>query len=181
MGFAWNSDNELIVRFPNDLPSPRIDATNNSFGPGGGGRVLYEAVPRNQIRHLRWTQEGELRKVAEPLERGILVTFETNDGIFYSYSYYDIYESDSSHDALEARGLQAGGYSWAGIVHGLVIIQAPEIIDDLDLDPEGDGLAIRSKSREALITVARLVAAAKRDPKLLDKAIRRAERDERME
>ena len=182
MNFVWNSDNELIVRYPNDLPHPRIDATNSSFGFGGKGQVLYEAVPRNQIRHVRWTQESKLIVIAEePLERGILVTFETGDGIKYMYSYYDIYESDSSHNTLEARGLQSGGNSWAGIIHGLVSIQAPEIYDDLELDPEGDGLAIHSKSREALIKVARLIDKAKRDPRLLDEAIKQAERDKQME
>lgn len=182
MGFVWNSDYELVIRYPNDLPPPRIDATNNSFGRGGRGRILYEAVPRDQIRPLQWTQVGELRVMAEePLERGILVTLKTDDGVAYSYSYYDIYESDSSRYVLEARGLQAGGYSWAGIIYGLVSIQAPEIIDVLDLDPEGDGLVIRSTSRKALITVSRLVAAAKHDPKFLDEAIKRAERDAQME
>ncbi len=75
MGFVWNSDKELIVRYPNDLPPPCIDATNCSFSLGGRGRVLYQAVSRNQIRPLRWTQAGKLRKVAEEsLERGILLT-----------------------------------------------------------------------------------------------------------
>ncbi len=62
-----------------------------------------------------------------------------------------------------------------------MIIRAPEIINDLELDPEGDGLFIGSRSREALIAVACLVAAAKRDPQLINEAIRHAERDEQME
>jgi hypothetical protein len=49
LGFLWTGDDELTVRFPDDLPPPRVDATNDRFGPGGRGRVVYEAVPRHEI------------------------------------------------------------------------------------------------------------------------------------
>lgn len=66
---------------PNELPPPRIDATNSSFGLGGRGRVIYEAVPQTDIPPLRWTPEGELRTVTEEsLERGVLLTFDTGNG-----------------------------------------------------------------------------------------------------
>ena len=182
MGFVWKSDDELVVRYPNELPPPRIDATNSSFGLGGRGRVIYEAVPQTEIRPLRWTPEGELRKVTEEsLERGVLLTFDTGDGREYSYSYSDVTEPDSSSEALQARGFQGGGYSWAGIAHGLLVLQAPAIMDDIRLDPEGDGLAVRSMNRAALTTLARLVATAKRDQALLDAAIKRAILDGQME
>jgi hypothetical protein len=180
MGFVWNSDDELVVRYPIELPPPRIDATNSSFGLGG--RVIYEAVPQADIPKARWAREGEHRTVTEEsLERGVLLTFDIGDRREYSYSYYDVTESDSSSKALQAQGFQGGGYSWAGIAHGLVALQAPEIMGDIELDPEGDGLAIRSTNRAALMTVARLVAAAKSDQALLDAAIRRANLDGQME
>lgn len=182
MRFTWIRDDELRVRYPNNLPAPRIDATNSSFGPGGRGRVIYEAVPPNTIRPLRWARGGELRTLAEEsLERGVLLTFKTDGRIEYSYSYYDVAEPDSSLEALQAKGLQGGGCSWAGIVHGLAALRAPDIIEELELDPEGDGLAIRSTNRAALITAARLVAAAKRDRSLLEAAIERAILDGQME
>lgn len=112
MEFVWNGDNELIVRYPKEQPTPRIDATNSSFGLGGRGRVIYEAVPQTDIRPLRWTPEGELRTVAEDaLERGVLLTFDTGDHREYSYRYYDATESDSSSKALQAQGFQGGGDS----------------------------------------------------------------------
>jgi hypothetical protein len=49
MSFMWRTDDELVVRYPDDLPAPCIDATNTSYGLGGGGRVVYEPVPREQI------------------------------------------------------------------------------------------------------------------------------------
>jgi hypothetical protein len=182
MGFVWKSDHELVVRYPRELPAPRIDATNSSFGLGGKGTVTYEAVPQSDIEPLRWTREGALRTLKEKrLERGVLLTVETNGSVEHSYSYYDVNEPDSSADALEARGFQGGGYSWAGIVHGLVALRAPELLGKLELDPEGDGLAVRSTNRAALVTVAKLVAAAKRDETLLTEAIERARRDGEME
>ncbi|WP_437806333.1 Imm51 family immunity protein [Sorangium sp. So ce1078] len=182
MGFAWNGDDELVVRYPDDLPPPRIDAANSSFGWGGRGRVIYQAVPRNRIRPLRWMRSGELLTTAEePLERGVLLTFEAGGLIEYTYSYYDVNEPDASSETLSARGLQGGGESWAGVVRGLVALRAPEIIDRLELDPESDGLAVRSADRAALIAVAELVAAAKRDPALLEAAIERALLDGQIE
>jgi hypothetical protein len=182
MAFVWTSDDELVVRYPKELPPPRIDATNCSFGLGGRGRVIYEATPQIDIRPLRWTREGELRTVAEKsLERGALLTLEIGGRREYSYSYYDVNEPDSSTEALQARGFQGGGCSWAGIAHGLVALQAPEIQDRIELDPEGDGLSVRSTNRAALVTLARLVAAAKKDQALLDAAIERANLDGQME
>jgi immunity protein 51 of polymorphic toxin system len=182
MGFVWKSDNELIVRYPDDLPAPRIDATKTSFGRGGKGRVTYEAVPRAEIKPLRWIRQGWMRTVGqETLERGALVTIDTDKGVEYLYSYYDGRERDSSYKALQAQQLQGGGYSWAGIIHGLVSLRAPEIGDVIELDPEADGLVVRSTHRAALVTVAQLVAAAKRDSALLQAAIERARRDGQME
>jgi hypothetical protein len=181
MGFVWKSDHELIVRYPADLPAPRINVMNSSFGRGGKGRVIYEAVPRTDIRPLRWTRVGEQRTVTEErLESGVLVAIETGNGLEYSYSW-DLHEPDSLSKALQAQGLQGGGYSWAGIVHGLVALRAPDISDEIDLDPEGDGLLVRSTNRAALVTVAQLVAAAKRDRTLLQAAIERARLDGQME
>ncbi len=182
MGFVWNGDEELIVRYPDDLPAPRIDATNSSFGPGGRARVLYEAVPRSAIRPLHWMREGRLRTVAEErLERGTLLTVEIDNQLQYSYSYYDVGEPDSSSERLRAQGLQGGGCTWEGIVYGLVALHTSDILEDLELDPEGDGLCVRSTNRAALMTVAQLVAAAKHDRTLLETAIERARLDGQLE
>lgn len=182
MRFEWRSDDELIVSYPNDLPPPRIDATNSSFGFGGRGRVTYQAVPPSRIPVLRWIREGEWRITGRrSLERGDLMAIEENGQTTYSYSYYDRNEPDSSGTALVARGFQGGGYSWAGIIHGLVALRAPDIINEIYLDPEADGLSVQSHNRAALLRVAELVAAAKRDTALLDAAIRRAQADGEME
>lgn len=54
-------------------------------------------------------------------------------------------------------------------------------MNDIELDPEADGLAVRSTNRAALTALARLVATAKKDPDLLAAAIERASLDDQME
>ncbi|MGC4065090.1 MAG: Imm51 family immunity protein [Polyangiaceae bacterium] len=182
MGFEWRSDHELVIRYPCELPPPRIDATNSSFGSGGTGRVIYEAIPQAHIQPLRWTRDGDLHLVTEEsLERGVLLTFEIEGRREHSYTYYDVNESDSSSEALQSQGFQGGGYSWAGIVHGLVALHAPEHMKTSELDPEGDGVAVRSTNHGALITVAQLVARVKKDRTLMAAAIDRARLDGQME
>lgn len=182
MHFEWRGDEELVVSHPDDLPPPRIDATNTSFGFGGRGRVTYRAVPRSQVPELRWVREAG-GQVSEPesLERGSLVAIQDEGETLYSYSYDDVHEPDSSASALDGRGYQGGGPSWAGIIHGLVALRAPTLAREIHLNPEGDGLSVESRDRAALLRVAELVAAAKRDPSLLDAAIQRAEADGEME
>lgn len=180
MGLSWRSDRELVVRYPNDLPAPCIDATNSSFGRGLP--VVYEAVPPSQIQPLTWTREGEIRTLREEqLERGVLVTLEVDGRREHSYSYYDVHERDPSTTLLQGQGFHGGGPSWAGIVHGLVALRAPELAGHLELDPEGDGLQVKSKRRAALQKVAKLVAAAKKDSALIQAAIERARTDGVME
>jgi len=182
MRFEWRGDDKLIVSYPDDLPAPRIDATNSSFGQSGRGRVTYQAVPPRDIPEVRWTREGGAEVTErQSLDRGDLTALRENGATTYSYSYYDVSEADSSAGALIARGLQGGGESWAGIIYGLVALRAPTIASEIEFDPESDGLVVRSDSRHALLEVAELVAAAKRDPELLDAAIRRAQADSEME
>lgn len=176
-GFVWKGDLELEVQYPRELPAPGIDATNTSFRCGSGrfGSVRYEAVPSARLRPLHWTKAGGLRVLEETrLERGTLVATESGGSVEYSYSYYDVREPDSSAAALQRRGFQGGGESWKGIIYGLVALRAPTIAGALAYDPESDGLAIRSRNRDALRKVAELVAKAKADSKLLDAAIARA-------
>lgn len=178
--FVWRSERELLVRYPDDLPSPNIELTNSCFGRDT--TVTYEAVARSQIKAMTWTRQGELRTLREErLERGVLVTIELDGRREYSYSYNDAAETDSSSDALQALGFHGGGCSWAGIVHGLVALRAPELLAAIELDPEADGLAVRSKRRAALQKVAKLVATAKKDAALLLRAIQQAQQDGQME
>ncbi len=178
--FKWKSDYDLVVSYPNDMPPQKIEANHLSFA--GRGRVKYQAVARNEIPELRWTRQlSREHSVPEVLERGELIAIEEKGKTIYSYVYYDTSEPDSSAQALEERGFQGGGYTWAGIINGLVALRAPQLEQAISLDPEGDGLSVVSTNREALLQVAELVAAAKKDPALLDQAIARAEVDGMME
>lgn len=182
MAFSWRGDEELTIRYPKELPNPLTDATNTSYGRGGRGRVIYKAVPAAAIPPVQWTRQGSLTLLEEKkLERGVLSTFDADGRREHGYSYYDVHEPDSSYAALAAKKLQGGGESWAGIVHGLVALRAPELASKLELDPEGDGLTVRSTSRAALLKVAKLVAIAKKDEALLWEAVARARADGEME
>lgn len=182
MAFSWRGDDELTVRYPKELPKPRLDLTNASYGRGGRGRVVYEAVPAAQIPPVQWTRQGTLTLLEEKkLERGVLSTFDADGRREHAYSYCDVLEPDSSSNALAAKKLQGGGESWAGIVHGLVALRAPALASKLELDPEGDALTVRSTSRAALLKVAKLVALAKKDEALLWEAVARARADGEME
>lgn len=182
MSFEWRGDGELVVRYPDDLTASRTDATNSSYGLGGRGRVSYEAVPRAQIAAVRWTRVGDFEVLSEErCERGVLITTRTGKRREHSYSYYDAREADASTALLQARGLQGGGETWAGVVRALVALRKPAIASAIELDPEGDGLAVRSGKRAALVEVAKLVAAAKRDEALLLLALEHARREGELE
>jgi hypothetical protein len=109
--------------------------------------------------------------------RGFLVKV----GSRYRYDYYDVYEPDSSLAALNAAGYQGGGPTWLGIVQGLIQLRQPTLLRELDFDEEGEGLAIWSKNRAALVSVATLITDAKEDPKVLSAAIAEAVKAGHME
>lgn len=79
------------------------------------------------------------------------------------------------------EAIRAGGETWAGITYGLLKLRAPELLGQVELDPEGDGLAVWSDSKLALEKVASLIAMAKTDDALLDAAIKRASHDGQIE
>jgi len=99
----------------------------------------------------------------------------------YWYSYYDINESDSHYEYLAGIGYQGGGPSWAGIVYGLLSLQAPAVLERVQFDPEGEGLMVWGKSRADLETIESLVRRVKCDAGLLGEAITVAKREGKME
>ena len=105
---------------------------------------------------------------------------EVDDGRFI-YQYYDVLQPDSHMTVLQSAGFQGGGYTWEGIVYGLLKLRSSETISLVQFDAEGEGLAIWSRRRDALETISKLVSEAKTDCALLSQAIGAAERDRRME
>lgn len=99
----------------------------------------------------------------------------------FIYQYYDGNEPDSHGEHLQAKGLQGGGYTWEGIVYGLLKLRSPKTLEEIEFDAEGEGLAIWSKRREALEIISGLVSQAKSDPALLSNAIEVAKRDGQLE
>lgn len=180
MRLIWKSDNHLLVQYPDHLTPSPISELNTRFGRGG--QVEYQALAAGSIPPLQWTRTGVRRVLAEEaLERGTLVTTEYRGRVSYTWHYYDIGEPDSHREALETRGFQGGGPSWGGIIYGLVAINAPALQSRVDVSAEASGLSVDASDRAAAVTVAELVAAAKKSPSLLETAIERAQADGRME
>jgi len=118
------------------------------------------------------------QRVSQGTKRGSIN--EGADGRFI-YQYYDVNEPDSHMESLQTAGFQGGGYTWEGIVYGLLKLRSPETLAAVEFDAEGEGLAIWSRQSDALETISRLVTEAKADCSLLSKAIEAAQRDGRME
>ena len=121
---------------------------------------------RNQVSIREGTMRGTISEV---------------DNGRFMYQYYDVEEPDSHYKFLEEQGLQGGGYSWEGIIYGLLKLHSPATLAEIEFDAEGDGIAIWSNQRDGLELIARLVAEAKSDSALLSKAIGVAQQDERIE
>lgn len=110
--------------------------------------------------------------------RGTIIEIsETN----FRYDYYDIYEKDSHLEYLDQKGYQGGGPSWEGIIWGVLKIKTPAILEQIEFDAEGEGLAIWCNKREPLEEIAKLVAEVKMNDQLLNEAIKIAEESGIME
>lgn len=110
--------------------------------------------------------------------RGDLVKMTEDD---FRFDYYDVSERDSHFRYLDKKGFQGGGYSWEGIVYGAIMLSEPDILNSINFDPEGDGLAIFSKSQSSLEKIGRLIATLKSDNQILEECIAVAKRKRKME
>ncbi len=78
-------------------------------------------------------------------------------------------------DALEARELQGGGYTWHAIVEALVRTHTPELEGAVNYDPEAGMFVAYGRSREVLKTVAALIRRAVNEPAWLLQALDNAD------
>jgi Immunity protein 51 len=78
-------------------------------------------------------------------------------------------------DALAARELQGGGYTWHAIVEGLLRTHAPQLEGVVDYDPEASMFVAYGTDREALKTVAELIRRAVSEPAFLTQALESAD------
>lgn len=87
----------------------------------------------------------------------------------------------SARSRMDEDSKFRGGYTWEGIVYGLLKLRSPETLAVVEFDAEGEGLAMWSRRRDCLETISRLVTEAKANSSLLSEAIEVAKRDGRME
>jgi hypothetical protein len=173
LDLRWIDDDHLIIGYPERLrPSKqehsiqnydqRVAVSYETFRDGGAFFPEPPPPPPKPAESI--TVKG--RRL-----RGQLVQLAESR---YRYDYYDVDEPDSSAPQLMAKGFQGGGPSWRGIVFGVVALKEPALLDELELDEEGDGLSIFCARRETLVRVAELVTDVKADPELMKKAIAKA-------
>jgi Immunity protein 51 len=60
-------------------------------------------------------------------------------------------------DVFAPKGLQGGGHTWHGMVVHLLEEYAPDALESLDFDPEGDMFIAQSDSLDALRAVAKVL------------------------
>ena len=88
----------------------------------------------------------------------------------YRFDYWGMQRYEELHE----RGFQGGGYSWAGIAHGLLEMHAPELRALVGFNPEGDCLCVHASDVATLQKLAELISDALESDTLLDAAIERA-------
>ena len=110
--------------------------------------------------------------------RGKIIELSENS---FRLDYYDTNEKDSSYEFLSSNGFQGGGPSWAGIIYGLIKLKDEKILNQIDLDPESDGLAVWCSKRLPLEKISTFIDEAKKDQSLLIEAIEIAKADSQME
>lgn len=173
----WVGNTRVVVSYP-----ARLTPSNTHNTVVEGARVEYKPVPESKLPALKWVVESRIRGGQRRRQRrGSIVEITTDGRTRYRYDFYDTEGKGSHTKRLLARGYQAGGETWAGIIHGLLKLRAPELLVGIEMDPEADGLAIWSDSKATLTKVAKLVAAAKAHDGLLEAALQQATRDGQIE
>ena len=189
----WDDDAHLVIGYPKELTPSKQETRIQNFDEvvsvryepyeGAGAqmatleKVWGESTVEERRKHLPPKPSNAIVVDGATL-RGTIVRVSENE---LRYDYYDVDEPDSISAALQAKGFQGGGESWAGIVHGLVMLEQPSLMSRLRFDPEAEGLAVWSADRQSLEAVALLVTRARAEPKLLEAAIARAKADGEME
>jgi hypothetical protein len=173
LDLRWIDDDHLIIGYPERLrPSKHEHSIQNydqhvavSYETFGDGGMFVPQPPPPAPK------PAESIIVHGKRLRGQLV--ELADGR-YRYDYDDVDEPDSTAPQLMTKGYQGGGPSWRGIVFGVVALKQPGLMNELELDDEGDGLSIFCARRETLVRVAELITEVKGDPELMNQAIAKA-------
>lgn len=80
-----------------------------------------------------------------------------------------------TQEALEAKGLMGGGYTWHGIVEAMIRMKYPEFAEQIGYDPESSMFCARSSNLAALRCVAVCIREAVTDASMLEEAIRNAD------
>ncbi len=103
----------------------------------------------------------------------------SNDG-WFTLLYNDGSEMDNHLTFLKEHGYEGDSRSWKGIIHGALLLSDPDILDYINMEEEGEQLAIHSKKEAVLQSVARLLAKIKEDETLLIEAVQMAELNDKM-
>lgn len=98
-------------------------------------------------------------------------SFRPGTLVTHAEGSYSLVYSDFPHvPAMDARGVEGGGYTWHGLVLYLLQNQAPQYLDALSFDPEAGMFCAVSSNLDALRAVARMLAQLE-DPAVLTRLV----------
>ncbi len=98
-------------------------------------------------------------------------SFRPGTLVTHAEGSYSLVYSDFPHvPAMDARGVQGGGYTWHALVLHLLQYEAPQFLDALFFDPEAGMFCAVSSNLEALRAVARALAKLE-DPGVLTRLV----------
>ncbi len=103
----------------------------------------------------------------------------SNDGLFI-LSYNDEGEVDNHLTFLRDYGYKGDGDSWQGIIHGALLLSDPDILKQIEMSQQEASVQIKSKKKEVLQSITRLIATLKEDETLLVEAVQMAELNDKM-
>ena len=74
-----------------------------------------------------------------------------------------------------STGLQGGGYTWSAIADSLIRLKAPEMVEQVEYNPEAGMMIVQSNNLLDCVKIAGFINEALENRALLDKAIDNAD------
>lgn len=101
--------------------------------------------------------------------------FSEENGV-HTLFYFDIYEKDSHAKLLQGKGYHGGGPTWLAILYAAFNIYEENIIDSLQYELSASGITFKSKNKEDLIMISKVIALIKKDENMMNTLISEAQK-----
>lgn len=104
----------------------------------------------------------------------------TVDNGTHSLFYFDIYEKDSHAKALQEKGFHGGGPTWLALIYTAFNIYEENIVDSLQYELSTSGITFKTKNKEDLLMIGKVITLIKSDETVLNALIEEAKKLEIM-